>query len=337
MATSREWHLVRRPEGRPVPEDVALREVKVGAPGKGEVVVQNLVMSVEPYMRGRMDEGPSYAEPYALHAPMHGRAVGRVTASEVDDLPEGALVLHECGWRELARLAASDCTLLTETELDPSVHLGALGITGMTAWVGLERVAHVQEGDAVFVTSAAGGVGSMVVQLATARGCTVVGSAGGPDKVAEVKRLGARTAFDHRAGRARDLLDYSLEEAGASGIDVVFDNVGGDQLEAAIRRLNDHARIALCGMISVYNADTPQPGPRNLLRLIWTRSRMEGFLLADHEHARADFEAAVVPLLLDGSVENLETRVGDGIEDAFDAFLTMLDGGALGKVVVPLA
>lgn len=338
MVASREWHLVHRPQGRPTEEDVRLVTTEVGDPDAGEVRVENLVMSVEPYMRGRMDDGPSYAKPYALDVPMHGRAVGRVTASDASMIPEGSLVLTNAGWREHAIVAAEDCTMLADLDLPPSVHLGALGITGMTAWVGIERVARLQPGESVFVSSAAGGVGSMVVQMAKARGCPVIGSAGSDAKVAWLRdELGVDAAFCHRDGPPKRLLSHAMEEAGVDGLDVYFDNVGGEQLEAAIRALRLNARIALCGMISIYNEREPVAGPRNLIRLIWQRVRMEGFLVMDHEDGRPDFEAQMRSWLRSGVVQNVETVVGRGIEEAWSGLLAMLSGQGVGKAVVPLA
>jgi NADPH-dependent curcumin reductase CurA len=331
---SREWWLRRRPTATPQDSDVELVTVDLPDPGPGEVLVRNLVLTVDPYMRGRMSETRSYVEPYPLDGPMGGRAVGRVVAGA---LPEGTLVVHDAGWREHSVLPVAQVQPVPDDGLAPSTHLGALGLPGMTAWVGIRRIAQVAEGDVVFVSSAAGAVGSVAVQLAKVAGARVIGSAGGPEKIAWVRdELGADAVFDHRAGPARVQLKAALAELGAPGIDVYFDNVGGEQLEAAIRVLNLHARIALCGMISVYNAAEPVPGPNNLIKLVWRRARMEGFLLSDHEHARPEFEAELVPLLQAGRVRSLETPVPGGIEAVWGAFLGMLESGAPGKTVIPL-
>jgi NADPH-dependent curcumin reductase CurA len=332
-----EWHLVRRPEGVPVDADVALVEVEVGDPGPGEIVVRNTVMSVEPYMRGRMSDAPSYAEPYALNAPMTGHAVGEVVAAGSGGPAVGTWVRHERGWRELALLPAKEAETVDVAGVDASVHLGVLGLTGMTAYVGLLRVAALREGETVFVSAAAGAVGSTVGQIAKAKGCTVIGSAGSAAKVAQLTgELGFDAAFDHHDGPARDLLAAALEGAGVSGLDVYFDNVGGEQLEAAIRRMRDGGRLALCGAISTYNATEPVPGPRNLLLMIWRRLRMEGFLVGDHEDLRPDFERDMREWLRTAAVRGLETRVTGGIAQAWPAFLDMLGGGTVGKAVVEL-
>jgi len=336
VVAGREWLLRSRPKGRPKAGDVELVDVVVGAPDAGHVRVENLVMSVEPYMRGRMGGEATYAEPYPIGEPMLAPTVGRVTASADESVPVGALVLHERGWREHALVPASECRIVAHDDLPPVAHLGLLGIPGMTAWVGAERIARIEKGDVVFVSSAAGAVGSTVVQIAKLRGATVIASAGSAEKVALMKDLGADAAFDYHDGRVTNLLRDALAEVGASGLDVYFDNVGGDHLEAAIRVINDHARIVLCGMISVYNADAPQPGPSNLIKIIWRRARMEGFLLRDHLDARDEFEAQMATWIRMGAVRPVHTEFAGGVAAAWDAFLGMLDGTATGKAVVPL-
>ncbi|MBS9376334.1 NADP-dependent oxidoreductase [Rhodococcus sp. B50] len=333
----REWVLRARPSGRPLPTDVELIETTLGEPALGQVRVRNLVMSVEPYMRGRMGGGASYAEPYELDAPMLAPTVGVVSRSDRSELPIGSLVLHDYGWRTESLVDADDCRRLRHDDLPAALHLSALGIPGMTAWVGIDRIAQVRNGDVVFVSSAAGAVGSIAVQLAKQRGAVVIASAGSPEKVELAKELGADTAFDYHEGPAKDLLRTAMDEIGATALDVYFDNVGGQQLEAAIRVLADHARIALCGMISVYNSAEPVPGPSNLLKLIWRRARMEGFLLADHLHAREEFEDEMAALLRDGRIRPVHTEFPGGIAGAWNAFVGMLDGAATGKALVPLA
>ncbi|MFF0814961.1 NADP-dependent oxidoreductase [Rhodococcus sp. NPDC003318] len=334
--TSREWLLRSRPTGRPVDSDVELTRRVVPAPSAGEVLVANAVMSVEPYMRGRMGGEATYAEPYPVDQPMRAPAVGRVTASNDDSVPVGSLVLHDFGWREHAVVPAAQCRILAHDDLAPAVHLGVLGIPGMTAWIGIDRIAQVVPGDVVFVSSAAGAVGSTAVQLAKLRGARVIASAGSPEKVTLARDLGADAAFDYHDGPVSRLLRGALAELDEPGIDVYFDNVGGDHLEAAVRMINDRARIALCGMISIYNSSTPQPGPSNLIKLIWRRARMEGFLLRDHQGAREAFEADMADWIRSGRVRPVHTEFAGGVEGAWDAFLGMLDGRATGKAVVPI-
>ncbi|GAA4478877.1 NADP-dependent oxidoreductase [Rhodococcus olei] len=334
---SREWRLRSRPKGRPLDSDVELVETAVLPPHPGAVRVANQVMSVEPYMRGRMGGEADYAEPYPLDEPMSAPTVGRVTESADPGVPVGTLVLHDLGWREHSVVPAADCRILENDDLAPATHLGLLGIPGMTAWVGLTRIARLEAGDVVFVSSAAGAVGSTVVQIAKRMGATVIGSAGSAEKVALVEGLGADAAFDHHDGPVKDSLRQALSDVGASGVDVYFDNVGGEHLESAIRVVRDHARIVLCGMSSIYNSSTPQPGPANLLKLIWRRARMEGFLLGDHMDARAEFVDRMADWIRDDAIRPVHTEFPGGIAGAWSAFNGMLDGTSVGKAVVPLS
>lgn len=337
LVRSREWHLVRRPQGRPEPSDVALVAVEVADPGPGELLVRNAVMSVEPYMRGRMSPSPSYSEPYALDAPMTGHAVGEVVASGTPEVPVGSKVLHERGWRELALVPAAEARVLPHLDVAPSSWLGVLGLTGYTAYVGLLDVAQAKPGDAVFVSAAAGAVGATAAQIAMAMGCTVIGSAGSDAKIRYLlDDLGLDAAFSHREPSVRTALEQALRRAGTDGLDVYFDNVGGEQLECALRHMRLGGRVALCGAISTYDASEPVPGPRNLLLMIWRRLRMEGFLVGDHETGRPAFERVMAGWLAEGRVRSVETVHGSGIEQAWDAFTAMLEGGNVGKMIVAL-
>lgn len=334
---TRQWVLRSRPTGRPSTEDVELVDATLPPLTRGSVLVENLVMSVEPYMRGRIGGEATYAEPYPLDEPMLAPTVGRIVESTDPSMPEGALVLHEHGWRSNAVVPAEQCRVLRDDGLEPADHLGPMGIPGMTAWIGCERIARIETGDVVFVSSAAGAVGSIVVQIAKLRGATVIASVGSPEKVDAVLALGADAAFDYHDGSVKDLLRTAMKEVGASALNVYYDNVGGEHLEAAIRVIDDHARIVLCGMISIYNSATPQPGPRNLIKLVWRRARMEGFLLRDHLDARDAFEEQMSGWLRSGAIRPVHTEFPGGIDGAWDAFLGMLDGRATGKAVVPLA
>ena len=329
--SSREVHLAARPQGEPVPTDFALAEVEVPDPGEGQVLVRNTFMSVDPYMRGRMNDVKSYVPPFQIGAPLDGGAVGEVIASTVDSHRVGDLVLHGYGWREHALGKAKAFRVLPPTAT-PSAHLGVLGMPGLTAWAGLFAVAGYQPGETVFVSGAAGAVGSLVGQLVTATGGTAIGSAGSAEKVAWLTgELGFARAFCYRDGP----VGRQLREAAPEGIDVYFDNVGGEHLEAAIGSLKVHGRAVICGMISVYNATEPTPAPRNLALVIGKRLRLEGLLVSDHEALRPDFEREVSAMLADGRVLAQETVV-DGIEHAADAFLGLLRGDNTGKMVVRL-
>nr|WP_322761015.1 NADP-dependent oxidoreductase [Frankia sp. Cr2] len=339
---SREWHLVRRPAGWPTDDDVALVEVDIPDPGAGELLVRNTVMSVEPYMRGRMSEVASYVEPYALGAPMQGHAVGEVVASDVSAIPVGRHVVHQAGWREYALVAAADAEPVDAEPVDTtgfpdSAYLGALGITGMTAYVGLRHVAACKPGETVFVSAAAGAVGATVGQIAKVMGCRVIGSAGSAEKVRFLTGdLGFDAAFSYRDQSVRASLSEALAQLDTDGLDVYFDNVGGEQLEAAIRVMRPFGRIALCGAISTYNATEPVPGPRNLLLMIWRRLRMAGFLVGDHADQRAAFTDDMSRWLREGAVRSVETVVHGGIEAAWPTFLAMLRGDNVGKMIVCL-
>ena len=326
---SREVRLARRPHGEPVPEDFELAERELAEPADGELLVRNVFVSVDPYMRGRMSDAPSYAPPYELGRPMYGGAVGEVVSGD----EAGSLVVHQLGWREGAVLPAKRVQRASVPDGVPaSALLGALGMPGLTAWVGVTDIAPVAAGETVFVSAAAGAVGSVAGQIAKARGCRVVGSAGSPEKVAYVRdELGFDAAFSHR-----DDVRAALREAAPDGVDVYFDNVGGPQLEAAIGALNEGGRIALCGAVSQYNATEPAPGPRNLALLVGKRGRMRGFIISDHGDRDPAFRAEVGALISEGRLALAETVVEGGIEAAPQAFVDMLRGRHLGKVVVRL-
>ncbi|MBY8887907.1 NADP-dependent oxidoreductase [Streptomyces sp. PTM05] len=332
-ATGREWHLVARPDGWPVPGDFALREAEVPAPGPGQIAVRNLFMSVDPYMRGRMNDVKSYVPPFRLDAPLDGGAVGVVVASEAEGVAVGDHVLHGLGWREYAVLDARHATTVDPDVAPLSAYLGVLGMPGLTAYAGLLRVGAFQEGDAVFVSGAAGAVGSQVGQIAKLKGASrVIGSAGSDEKVKVlVEEYGFDAAFNYKNGPVRE----QLKQAAPDGIDVYFDNVGGEHLEAAISSLKVHGRAAICGMIAQYNATEPPAAPRNLAMVIGKRLRLEGLLVGDHADLKEQFVDEVGGWLRDGSLRYRETVV-DGIDHAVDAFLGLLRGENTGKMVVRL-
>ncbi|WP_432085338.1 NADP-dependent oxidoreductase [Streptomyces sp. bgisy095] len=330
-ASSREWHLVARPHGWPVPADFALRETPVAEPAEGRILVRNKHFSVDPYMRGRMNDVKSYVPPFKLDHPMDGGAVGEVVASNAEGFAVGDHVLHGLGWREYADVPAKHATKVDPDLAPLSAYLGVLGMTGLTAYAGLFEVASFKEGDAVFVSGAAGAVGSQVGQMARLRGASrVIGSAGSDEKVKWlVEELGFDAAFNYKNGPVRD----QLREAAPDGIDVYFDNVGGDHLEAAISSLKVHGRATICGMIAQYNDTEPTPGPRNMAQIIGKRLRLQGVLVGDHYDLQEQFVREVGGWLAAGELKHRET-FAEGIETGVDAFLGMLRGDNTGKMIV---
>jgi NADPH-dependent curcumin reductase CurA len=329
-----EFRLVRRPSGFPTLDDMALVETDLPEPGEGEIVVRNVFISIDPYMRGRMNDAKSYIPPFVLDAPMEGGAVGTVIASRAPGVKEGAAVRHFLGWRDYAVLSAKSAEPIDGRVAPLSAYLGILGTTGFTAWVGLFDVAKLKEGETLFVSAASGAVGNAAGQLAKLHGAArVIGSAGSDEKAAYLREeLGFDAAFNYREGG----IFAKLRGAAPDGIDVYFDNVGGEQLEAAISVLKPFGRIAACGMISQYNEQAP--GPRNLPLIVGKRLRMQGFIVFDHNKSEPSFVAEVAPALRDGRIKNPETIV-DGLENAPQALIDMLRGGGkhLGKVLVRVA
>jgi NADPH-dependent curcumin reductase CurA len=330
-SVGRAWHLVGRPVGWPEPADFALVEEEVRQPGPGEVLVRNVHVSVDPYMRGRMSAAKSYVAPFELGKTMQGGAVGEVIASNAEGIAVGDHVLHFLGWREYAVVDAKQAVKVDPEAAPLSTYLGVLGMTGLTAYAGLLRTASFKEGDSVFVSGAAGAVGSQVGQIARLKGASrVIGSAGSDEKVKLlVEEYGFDAAFNYKNGP----VSQQLREAAPDGVDVYFDNVGGDHLEAAIGSLNRDGRIAVCGMISVYNSTEPAPGPRNLARLIQTRGRIQGFLVGDHYDLQPEFVQEVGGWIRSGELKYAETVV-EGIENNLEAFLGVLRGDNVGKMIV---
>jgi NADPH-dependent curcumin reductase CurA len=279
-------------------------------------------------MRGRMNESKSYIPPFQIDQPMEGGAVGEVVESKAEGFATGDLVQHFAGWRDEAVVPAKALTKLPDLGARPQDFLGNLGITGATAWFGLLDVADAKDGDIVFVSAAAGAVGSAVVQIAKARGMTVIGSAGGKDKCDFVRSLGADAAIDYRSGPILN----SLREAAPDGVDVYFDNVGGDHLDAAFARARLNARFALCGMISGYNSREPQAF-RYIIRMIAMRITMKGFLYGDYVPRMGEFYRGMGELMASGKVKPRDT-VFEGLDSAADAFLGLFTGANTGKMLV---
>ncbi len=328
---ARAWHLMQRPKGMPVPEDFALRDYELPDLGEGRVRVRNRWLSVDPYMRGRMNDVKSYVPPFALDAPMEGGAIGEVVESRDPGFAPGDMVLHMGGWRDEAVTPASALNKLPSIPgVEPQAFLGNLGLTGGTAYFGLLEAASAKEGDILFVSAAAGAVGSAVVQIAKAKGMTVIGSAGGADKCEFVRSLGADAVVDYKAGSVLK----QLSEAAPKGIDVYFDNVGGDHLDAALALARKDARFAICGMIEGYNEAQPTC-LKYIMRVIAMRIRLQGFIYTDYLSKMGDFYRDMGGWIASGQVRGRDTVV-EGLERAPEAFLGLFTGANTGKMLVKL-
>ncbi|HEV2592110.1 MAG TPA: NADP-dependent oxidoreductase [Gaiellaceae bacterium] len=321
---SRAVVLASRPEGAPQESDFELRELPDPEPGEGEVLVRNVLVSVDPYMRGRMTGVRTYVGGFDIGDAIDGGAVGRVVASRADAFAEGDWVQSMLGWRDLGVAPAKTLTKIDASIAQPSTALGVLGMPGFTAWIGLGEIGAIQEGETVYVSGAAGAVGSVACQIAKLRGCRVIGSAGSPEKVEWLRSLGVE-AFDYRETPAKEAL--------ADGIDVYFDNVGGEQLESALFALRDFGRVIACGAISRYNSTEPEPGPRNMAFVVSKRLRIQGFIVTDHFPRFREFLAEVGPWVAGGQLQHRETIV-EGLENAPAAFAGLFRGENVGKMLV---
>jgi hypothetical protein len=330
--TSREIRLASRPTGLPTAANFTLARVELEPLQDEQVFVRNLYMSVDPYMRGRMNDGKSYVPPFELGKVLEGGAVGEVIESRASGFKLGDVVTSNFGWREYFKASPKELHPVNR-EIQPlSVYLGVLGMTGMTAWAGLNLV-EVKTGDVIFISGAAGAVGNVAGQLAKLRGCRVIGSAGSAEKVKFLREeCGFDSAFDYKAGPSLE----QLKLAAPDGIDVYFDNVGGESLEAALSVLRIHGRIIACGSISGYNEEKPRPGPSNFFNITTKRLTMKGLIVSDSLDRRIEFEEEVGGYIRAGKLKNKETVV-EGIDHAVSAFLGLFQGQNAGKMVVKIA
>jgi len=340
--TATEIRLASRPKGWPTLDNFEMVAVELPAVTDGHVLVRNQFMSVDPYMRGRMNDVKSYVPPFQIGAALQGGAIGEVVESRDPSLRPGAIVQSMRGWRDLFVAPAKELREVDASIQPLSAHLGVLGMPAMTAWIGLFKIAQLQPGERVFVSGAAGAVGSIAGQLAKLHGCFVVGSAGSADKVKLVtEEFGFDAAINYRDlppakdGTEASALQRALAGAAPEGIDVYFDNVGGDHLEAAMGCMRDHGRIAVCGSISRYNDEAPSAGPRNMFVVVTRRLTMRGFLVLDWGQESKAFHAEVAPLVASGRLKWRETVV-NGLANAPQAFIDMLKGANVGKMVVKI-
>ncbi len=327
---TRAWTLKSRPQGLPTMDNFALIEQPVAPLEEGQVRVANRWLSVDPYMRGRMNDVKSYVPPFAIGQPMDGGAVGEVVESRDPGFAPGDTVFHMAGWRDEAVVPAAALNKLPALGVPPQASLANLGLTGATGYFGLFDVAAAKAGDIVFVSAAAGAVGSAVVQMAKARGMTVIGSAGGADKCEFVRSLGADEVIDYKAGP----VVKSLSAAAPKGIDVYFDNVGGDHLDAAFAVARQNARFAICGMIDSYNSGEPACF-RYIMRVIAMRIRVAGFIYTDYLPRIGEFYRDMGGWLASGQVKDRDTVV-EGLDNTPDAFLGLFSGANTGKMLVKL-
>lgn len=332
MDTFRAWTLVKHPVGQPEPECFELRGFPLAKLADGEVLIDNTWLSVEPSGRARMDANRLREGAFTLGAPMFGRAIGRVIESRAASVKVGDIVSHGLGWRDRSIVPASAALQIPRGDIPVQAFLGVLGYTGLTAYFGMVHVARVKAGDIVFVSGAAGAVGSTAVQLARVKGAShIVGSAGGAEKCAWLKEIGCHATIDHRVERD---LTKALRRAAPDGIDVYFDNVGGQHLAAALDVARTHARFAECGMIGGYNSgDTTAPA--QLFQVITNRIRMEGFGGPDFMDRMDEYHREMIPLVASGAVQSRET-VFNGLEATPSAFLGLFSGANIGKMLVRL-
>jgi NADPH-dependent curcumin reductase CurA len=326
---SREIRLVARPTGLPGADLFEIVETPIPDPGEGQLLIRNAYFSVDPYMRPRMNDVRSYVAPYTLGETMTGGAVGRIAVSRNPSLPEGEWVLHNLGWREWALSDGGSVRRIDPAVAPVSTALGVLGMPGFTAYYGLFEIGRPSNGQTVFVSGAAGAVGSAAGQMAKIAGCRVVGSAGSAEKLAWLRELGFDAVFDYRERPVYE----SLAEAAPDGIDIYFDNVGGDHLEAAIGRMKTYGRIVACGSISRYNDSEPGAGTRNLFMVVTKRLLMQGYIITDHYDRFPEFAEKAREWVRSGRLRYRETII-DGIENAPRAFLGLFHGEGIGKMLV---
>ncbi|CAN5898865.1 NADP-dependent oxidoreductase [soil metagenome] len=330
--TSREIRLASRPTGVPTASNFNLAETTLAPLQDQQVLVRNLFMSVDPYMRGRMNDRKSYVPPFEIGKVLEGGAVGEVIESRSSEFKVGDVVTSRFGWREAFIVAPAELHAVNKAVQPLSVYLGTLGMTGMTAWAGLTMV-EVKAGDVIYISGAAGAVGNVAGQLAKLRGARVIGSAGSEDKVKHLlEECGFDAAFNYKTGPVLDQLNLAAPD----GIDVYFDNVGGESLEAALSTLRVNGRIIACGGISGYNEETPKPGPSNLFNMTTKRLTMKGMIVGDWLDRQSEFEKEVGAHFQAGRLKSLETVV-DGIDQAVAAFIGLFGGKNVGKMVVKLA
>ncbi len=330
---SNEIVLASRPQGVPTQSNFKKRCAEIAPIEAGEFLVKNEWMSVDPYMRGRMKDSDSYVPPFQIGEPLEGGCIGKIVESRNKDFEDGVYVLGNLGWREYWKSNGKGVSIIDPNIAPLQTYLGALGMTGMTAWVGLNKIAKLKPGSTVFVSAASGAVGSIVCQLAKLKDCKVIGSAGKKLKIDWLlDKVGIDACINYKE---TENLAIDLAKHAPNGIDVYFDNVGGDHLEAALEVMRDFGCCVECGMISTYNATEPPAAPRNLFKVIGKRIRIQGFIVRDHMDAHADFISEMAPLIKADKIV-WEESISEGLESSPSAFMGLFDGDNLGKQLVRL-
>lgn len=335
--TAKHVALASRPVGWPTLDNFRYEDKTLPDIGDSEVALRTIWLSLDPYMRGRMNDAKSYADPVPIGGTMEGGAISEVTASNNDKFAVGDIVVARTGWASHAVSDGSNIQKVDPTIAPLSAYLGVLGMPGMTAWIGLNEIGEMKAGETVLISAATGAVGGLAGQLAKAKGCTVIGVAGGADKCAYAeKELGFDVCLDHKAHADALSLGKAIRAAAPQGIDLYFENVGSKTTEAAIANMNMFGRIAICGMIAWYNGDNvadAQPLPAVWSSILVKRLRVQGFLFPDHEAIAGKFFKEVAPMVVSGQVKFRET-VTEGLENAPKAFLELLEGKNFGKQLV---
>jgi NADPH-dependent curcumin reductase CurA len=332
VAENRQVLLQRRPVGSPSPNDFTIIDGPIPQPTAGEVLLRGIYLSLDPYMRGRLSAARSYAKPVDIGAVIEGRVVGEVVRSEHPDFRPGEFAYGGYGWQLYSTAPGAQLVKLDPAVAPISTALGVLGMPGLTAYVGLSDIGQPKAGETVVVSAASGAVGAVVGQLARAAGARAVGIAGGAEKCRYVENdLGFDACVDHHASGLGEVLDSACP----NGIDVYWENVGGAVQQAVFPRLNDFARMVLCGMVSEYNDTQPRPGP-NLMAAVRKRLRIQGFIVSDQWQRLAEYRAMAAPLLRAGRLKYREDIV-EGLDNAPAAFIGLLQGRNFGKLLVRLA
>ena len=332
--TANQIHLISRPSGLPTAENFKLKKVQLDAIVDQEILVKNIFMSVDPYMRGRMREDAVYAQGYPLNEVMYGGAIGEVIETLDPNFSPGDIVLNQRAWQDYFKGTGNELTRINPFDKNNiSLYLGTLGMPGLTAYVGLFKFCDLKPGETVFVSAASGAVGANVCQIAKLKGCRIIGSCGSDKKSSWLKEeCGVDEVINYKTC---ENLTEALKAASPKGTDVYFENVGGEHLQAALDCMNPFGRIAACGMIGSYNNALPEAGPNNLMLIVGKKIRITGFIVSDHADVKDKFLSEMIPWIQNGQIKSQET-ITVGIDKAVEAFLGLFTGQNFGKMIVKI-